>query len=85
MNAKQCQGYMALTNVMNGVSTYAGLGGEGGAGGIGFACNPSAAANGGPQGPFPLLPLTSPQTLYHILSASAGVATFTVCITAYKF
>ncbi|WP_244142444.1 phage tail protein [Pseudomonas allokribbensis] len=85
MNAKACQGYIVLQNTMSGVNTYAALGGEGGVSGMGFACNPSAGANGGIQVAFPFLPLTKPQTLYHILSASAGIATFNVSITAYKF
>ncbi|WP_225739948.1 phage tail protein [Pseudomonas sp. IzPS59] len=85
MNAKQCQGFIGLSNASAGVNTYAALGGENGVGNVQFACNPSGAANGGPQSPFPLLPLTSPQTLYHTLSASAGIATFSINITAYKF
>ncbi|WP_249314380.1 phage tail protein [Pseudomonas fluorescens] len=85
MNAKQCQGYIGLSNATAGVNTYAALGGENGVGNVQFACNPSGAANGGPQSPFPLLPLTSPQTLYHTLSASAGIATFSINISAYTF
>jgi microcystin-dependent protein len=85
MNAKQCQGYVVLQNSLSGANSYAGLGGVGGVGGLGFASNPSGGVNGGVQHPFPFIPLTTAQTLHHILSATTGVATFTVNVTAYKF
>jgi microcystin-dependent protein len=85
MNAKQCQGFIGLSNASAGANTYGTLGGENGVGSVQFACNPSGAANGGPQSPFPLLPLTSPQTLYHTLTANVGIATFSINISAYTF
>ncbi|KAE9645295.1 phage tail protein [Pseudomonas sp. PB103] len=83
LNAKRCQGSYSIRNLMSGVNSYAGLGGVSGIGSIGISSNPSAGSGGGVQSAFPLIPLTTPQTLHYVLSATSGVATFEVVITGY--
>lgn len=84
LNAKQCQGSASIRNSQSGVNSYAGLGGVGGIGAIGISSNPSAGPSGGAQSALPLIPLTAPQTLHYILSATSGVATLEVVISGYK-
>ncbi|MBK5510621.1 phage tail-collar fiber domain-containing protein [Pseudomonas sp. TH15] len=83
LNAKRCQGSYSIRNSMSGVNSYAGLGGVSGIGSVGISSNPSAGSGGGVQSAFPLIPLTTPQTLHYVLSATSGVATFEVVITGY--
>lgn len=85
LNAKSCHGTLTITSSASGSNLAASIGGSGASIGTLTLAISNAGVGGGIVAPFHEIPITTPQTIYYVDSASTGTINFAVALSEYTF
>ncbi|MEE3504823.1 hypothetical protein QN399_00850 [Pseudomonas sp. 10C3] len=85
LNAKSCHGTLTLTSSASGSNLAASIGGSGASIGTLTLAISNTGVGGGIVAPFHEIPISTPQTIYYVDSASTGTISFAVALSEYTF
>jgi len=85
LNAKSCHGTLTITSNASGSNLAASIGGSGASIGTLTLAISNTGVGGGIVAPFHEIPITTPQTIYYVDSASTGTINFAVALSEYTF